>query len=99
MLSLPFALAGVAAETAVAMLIHLDHAWPPQRAEGRIPTLPSLPEQAAQASYSMRQSSDDAARAAQHGEGGSAQRTPMADDLVACSRNCASDERQTRRGP
>jgi Cu(I)/Ag(I) efflux system membrane protein CusA/SilA len=36
------ALAGVAAETGVVMLIYLDHAWRAKRAEGRIPTLPDL---------------------------------------------------------
>ena len=36
------ALAGVAAETGVVMLIYLDHAWAAQRADGRIPTLRNL---------------------------------------------------------
>ena len=36
------ALAGVAAETGVIMLIYLDHAWQAKRAAGRIPTLRDL---------------------------------------------------------
>ena len=36
------ALAGVAAETGVVMLIYLDHAWAARRAAGRIPTLGDL---------------------------------------------------------
>ena len=38
------ALAGVAAETGVVMLIYLDHAWAAQRAKGRVPTLHDLYE-------------------------------------------------------
>ena len=36
------ALAGVAAETGVVMLIYLDHAWNARRTEGRVPTLRDL---------------------------------------------------------
>ena len=36
------ALAGVAAETGVVMLIYLDHAWEARRADGRVPTLRDL---------------------------------------------------------
>ena len=36
------ALAGVAAETGVVMLIYLDHAWEARRAAGRVPTLRDL---------------------------------------------------------
>jgi Cu(I)/Ag(I) efflux system membrane protein CusA/SilA len=36
------ALAGVAAETGVVMLIYLDHAWEARRAGGRVPTLRDL---------------------------------------------------------
>jgi copper/silver efflux system protein len=36
------ALAGVAAETGVVMLIYLDHAWAARRAAGRIPTIGDL---------------------------------------------------------
>ncbi|HQR16957.1 MAG TPA: CusA/CzcA family heavy metal efflux RND transporter [Gemmatimonadales bacterium] len=36
------ALAGVAAETGVVMLIYLDHAWQAKRADGRTPTLSDL---------------------------------------------------------
>ncbi|MBI2797452.1 MAG: efflux RND transporter permease subunit [Gemmatimonadetes bacterium] len=36
------ALAGVAAETGVVMLIYLDHAWAARQADGRVPTLRDL---------------------------------------------------------
>ncbi|HMU61207.1 MAG TPA: CusA/CzcA family heavy metal efflux RND transporter [Gemmatimonadales bacterium] len=36
------ALAGVAAETGVIMLIYLDHAWQSKRSEGRVPSLQDL---------------------------------------------------------
>jgi len=36
------ALAGVAAETGVIMLIYLDHAWQAKRSEGRVPSLQDL---------------------------------------------------------
>ena len=48
------ALAGVAAETGVIMLIYLDHAWAARCAEGRRPTLRDLYEDYAAAIDDMR---------------------------------------------